>query len=66
MYSWAKITYKEVTGLEKSMCMSLEEYYRTRNLGEFKKAQFAKLLKENLKYETDISSDIKELINEII
>ena len=48
------------------MCANLEEYYRTRNLGEFKKAQFAKLLSENIKYQTDVSQDIRNLIDELL
>ena len=48
------------------MCENLEDFYRTRNLGEFKKAKFSKLIADNIKYETDISIDIRNLINDII
>ena len=64
-YNSEKSTLDELRS-QKSMCKSLEEYYRIRNLGEFKKAQFAKLLAENIKYSSDISEDIKKLIEEII
>lgn len=64
-YNSEKSTLEELRS-QKSMCKSLEEYYRIRNLGEFKKAQFAKLLAENIKYTSDVSDDIKKLIEEII
>ncbi len=64
-YNSEKSTLDELRS-KKSMCKSLEEYYRIRNLGEFKKAQFAKLLAENIKYPSDISEDIKKLIEDII
>ncbi len=52
--------------IHKRMCENIEEVYRTRHLGEFKKSKFAKLIAESLKYETDISEDIKLLIQDII
>lgn len=64
-YNSEKSTLYELRS-QKSMCKSLEEYYRIRNLGEFKKAQFAKLLAENIKYTSDISEDIKKLIEDLI
>ena len=48
------------------MCKNLEEYFRLRNLGEFKKAHFAKLISENIKYKTDISEEIEKLISDIV
>lgn len=43
----------------------LEEYFRHRGLHEFKKAEFAELVKLNLKDESDISEEIREIINEL-
>ena len=64
-YNSEKSTFSELRS-EGSMCKCLEEYYRRRNLGEFKKAQFAKLLSENIKYPADVSQDIRNLIDELI
>lgn len=64
-YNSEKSTLEELRS-QNSMCRSLEEYYRVRNLGEFKKAQFAKLLAENIKYPSDVSDDIRKLIEDII
>ncbi len=44
------------------MCDNLEHLYRTRHLGEFKKAKFAKIISQNIKYKTDITDEIKNLI----
>lgn len=48
------------------MCSNIEDFYRTRHLGEFKKSKFAKILSYNVKYDTDISESIKKLISFII
>ena len=48
------------------MCENLEYIYRTRHLGEFKKSAFAKIIAQNIKYDTDITDEIKNIINEII
>ena len=50
----------------KKMCDNIEDFYRTRHLGEYKKSKVAKLLAENIKYETDISEEIKNILNEIL
>lgn len=44
------------------MCKNIETFYRTRNLGEFKKSKFAKIIASNVKYKTDISDLIKKII----
>ena len=44
------------------MCENLEHLYRTRQLGEFKKAKFAKIISQNICYKTDITDEIKNLI----
>ncbi len=43
----------------------LEEIFRTRGRHEFKKAEFARLVKDNIKSESDVSAEICEIINEI-
>ena len=64
-YNSEKSTFSELRS-DDSMCKNLEEYYRSRNLGEFKKAQFSKLLVSNVKYDTDVSVDIRKLIENMI
>ena len=44
---------------------NLENIYKTKGIHEFKKAEFAKLIKENITEDTDISKEIKEIIKEI-
>lgn len=48
------------------MCENIENFYRTRHLGEFKKAKLSKILAQNVKYKTDITKEIKNLIHNII
>lgn len=48
------------------MCINLEDFYRTRALGSFKKAKFAKIIAENVKYDTDITEDIQKIISFVI
>lgn len=43
----------------------LEEIFKTRGLHEFKKAEFAKLVREKITEESDISEEIKSIICEI-
>lgn len=43
----------------------LEEIFKTKGLHEFKKAEFAKLVKENIVSENDISAEIRMIIEEI-
>lgn len=44
---------------------SLEEIFRTKGLHEFKKAEFAKLVRENIHENSDISDEIRQIISEI-
>ena len=44
----------------------LEEIFKTKGLHEFKKAEFAKLVRDNIDNLSDISSEIKAIIEEII
>lgn len=43
----------------------LEEIFKTKGLHEFKKAEFAKLVRENISENTDISAEIYQIIAEI-
>ena len=43
----------------------LEEIFKTKGLHEFKKAEFAKLVRDQIKEESDISVEIKSIIDEI-
>ena len=43
----------------------LEELYRTKGLHEFKKAEFAKLIKMNINENEDISDEIRNIIDEL-
>ena len=49
--------------LYKKMCDNLELLYRTKQLGEFKKAKFAKFIAKNVNYNSDITNEIKNLIS---
>ena len=44
----------------------LEEIFKTKGLHEFKKAEFAKLVRENISENIDITPEINDIINEII
>lgn len=50
---------------DKPTAKILEEIFKTRGLHEFKKADFAKLVRNNIDSELDISLEIKNIINEI-
>ncbi len=43
----------------------LEEVFKTRGMHEFKKVEFAQMVKKNIKHEEDISSEVVEIIDEI-
>ena len=49
----------------KPMTKILSEFYRIHELGDFQKADFAKELAENLKYRTDLTDEILEILNKI-
>lgn len=44
---------------------NLEEIYKTKGLHEFKKAEFAKLIRDNICDKTDISEEVSAIIKEI-
>ncbi len=43
----------------------LEEVFKTRGMHELKKAEFAKMIKRNIRDSQDISGEIRQIINEI-
>jgi hypothetical protein len=43
----------------------LEEVFKTRGMHEFKKVEFAQMVKLNIKTDEDISPEIRDIINEI-
>ena len=43
----------------------LEEVFKTRGMHEFKKVEFAQMVKRNIVSETDISPEIRDIIEEI-
>ncbi len=44
---------------------NLENIFKTKGMHEFKKADFAKLVRDNISEKTDVSAEIAEIINEI-
>ncbi|MDD3237041.1 MAG: ATP-dependent endonuclease [Candidatus Gastranaerophilales bacterium] len=50
---------------QNKMCENISMIYRTRGLGEFQKAHFAKILADNAKYKTDVSDEISTIIEQI-
>lgn len=48
------------------MTVNIEEFYKRRHLGEFKKSKFSKMVSMNIRYRTDISDEIKTLIEQVI
>ena len=53
---------KEELRLTDKMTECIELFYRTRHLGEFKKSKVSKIISQNIKYETDLTEEIKEII----
>lgn len=66
-YATKNISLAPIEGLEEynSKVEFLEEFFKHRGLHEFKKAEFAELVKENISSLDDISEEIKEIIFEI-
>ena len=48
------------------MCQNIQLFYRTRHLGEYKKSKVSKIIAKNIKYRTDISKEVKDIIYQII
>ena len=60
-----KLTIDELRIFPK-MCENIENFYRTRHLGEYKKSKVSKIIAENISYKSDISEEIKDIIFSII
>ncbi len=56
---------KEMLDTDEPRVKILEEVFRTRGRHEFKKVEFAQLVKNNIKSKSDISVEIAEIIEEI-
>ncbi len=64
--------YKPATPLTKEelhiydrMCKNLEMFYKSRHLGEYKKSKVSCIIAKNIKYKTDITNGIKDIIENI-
>ncbi len=64
-YGNISIIEKDVLKTDESRVKTLEEFFRTRGMHEFKKAEFAQMIKAHIKGEQDISPEIAEIIKEI-
>ncbi len=49
-----------------NMCENIENFYRTRHLGEYKKSKVSKIIADNITYSSDITEEIKDIIFSII
>ena len=47
------------------MTKTLTEFYRLHELGDFQKSDFARELAENVKYDTDLTDEILQIIDKI-
>lgn len=56
---------KEMLNAPEPRVKILEEVFKTRGMHEFKKVEFAQMVKKNIKTKADISDEICEIINEI-
>ena len=56
---------KEMLNAHEPRVKILEEVFKTRGMHEFKKVEFAQMVKKNIKTNADISDEICEIINEI-
>ena len=56
---------KELLNSEEPRTKVLEEIFKTRGMHEFKKAEFARMIKNNIQTQSDISTEIIEIIKEI-
>lgn len=50
---------------DEPMTKVLSEFFRLNELGDFQKAEFAKELAENLKYKTDLTEEILQIVEQI-
>lgn len=56
---------QEMFNAQQSRVKILEEVFKNRGMHEFKKVEFARMIKRNIKSQDDISSEILEIIEEI-
>lgn len=61
IYECCAADFKQSMPMTKILC----ELYRINNLGDYKKADFAKQLHENVKYDTDLTEDILKIVDKI-
>lgn len=62
--NFSSVTIEELRG-EKQMTKILEEIFKEKGFGEFKKAEFAHLVSENIRSNNDVSQEIADIIEEI-
>ena len=60
-----EINIEEIINNEYSTVEVLEELFKQKGLHEFKKAEFAKLVKDNIFEKDDVSEEIIKIIKEI-
>lgn len=66
-YATQNISLAPIEGLENCVSKAefLEEFFKHRGLHEFKKAEFAQLIKQNISGQSDVSQEIKDIISEL-
>ena len=66
-FATKNISIAPIEGLQESSSKVefLEDFFKHRGLHEFKKAEFANLVKQNIKDFNDVSVEIQEIISEI-
>lgn len=62
--NFLKISEKDIE-FDLPMAKILEELFKTKGLHEFKKAEFAELIKENISSKNDLSEEIITILNEL-
>ena len=64
-FSNISIIEKDLLNSDEPRTKVLEEFFRTRGMHEFKKAEFAGMVKNNIKSTSDVSPEIMRIIEEI-
>ena len=64
-FSNISIIEKDLLNSKEPRTKVLEEFFRTRGMHEFKKAEFAGMIKNRIKSESDVSPEIVRIIDEI-
>ena len=65
LYNFATITESYLSDSVQTV-KSLENIFKQKGLHEFKKAEFAKLIKENITQDSDISQEIRDIVKELV